>query len=124
MQTKRQTATLSRKVYGWILDKITKMLGNFEYFYDLDGRFIFQAKKTYVNTSWSPIIEVDKDMYVENAAYADQNTYYFTTIFTILPGTTITLRIALPSIHLAAFSWLSAAFSTSSLLASAGTSIV
>ena len=24
MQTKRQTATLSRKVYGWILDKITK----------------------------------------------------------------------------------------------------
>ena len=61
-----------------ILDKITKMLGNFEYFYDLDGRFIFQAKKTYVNTSWSPIIEVDEDMYVENAAYADQNTYYFT----------------------------------------------
>ena len=54
------------------------MLGNFEYFYDLDGRFIFQAKKTYVNTSWSPIIEVDEDMYVENAAYADQNTYYFT----------------------------------------------
>lgn len=24
MQTKRQTATLSRKVYEWILDKITK----------------------------------------------------------------------------------------------------
>jgi hypothetical protein len=24
-----------------ILDKIVKMLGNFEYFYDLDGRFIF-----------------------------------------------------------------------------------
>ena len=61
-----------------ILDKITKMLGNFEYFYDLDGRFIFQAKKTYVNTSWSPIIGVDEDMYVENTAYADQNTYYFT----------------------------------------------
>lgn len=61
-----------------ILDKITKMLGNFEYFYDLDGRFIFQAKKTYVNTSWSPIIEVDEDMYVENSAYIDSNTYYFT----------------------------------------------
>ena len=61
-----------------ILDKIVKMLGNFEYFYDLDGRFIFQAKKTYINTSWSPVIEVDEDMYVENAAYADQNTYYFT----------------------------------------------
>jgi hypothetical protein len=24
-----------------ILDKIVQMLGNFEYFYDLDGRFIF-----------------------------------------------------------------------------------
>ena len=60
-----------------ILDKITKMLGNFEYFYDLDGRFIFQSKKTYVNTSWSPIIETDEDIYVENAAYIDENVYYF-----------------------------------------------
>lgn len=60
-----------------ILDKIVKMLGNFEYFYDLEGRFIFQEKKTYINTSWSPIIKTDEDMYVENAAYADQNTYYF-----------------------------------------------
>ena len=60
-----------------ILDKIVKMLGNFEYFYDLDGRFIFQKKKTYINTSWSPIIKTDEDMYVENAAYADQNVYYF-----------------------------------------------
>lgn len=60
-----------------ILDKIVKMLGNFEYFYDLDGRFIFQAKKTYINTSWSPIIETDEDMYTENAAYVDSNAYYF-----------------------------------------------
>lgn len=60
-----------------ILDKIVKMLGNFEYFYDLDGRFIFQAKKTYINTSWSPVIDVDDDMYVENSAYADKNIYYF-----------------------------------------------
>jgi hypothetical protein len=36
-----------------ILDKIIKMLGDFEYFYDLDGRFIFQKKKTYLNTSWN-----------------------------------------------------------------------
>ena len=60
-----------------ILDKIVKMLGNFEYFYDLDGRFIFQAKKTYINTSWSPVIDVDDDVYVENSAYADKNIYYF-----------------------------------------------
>jgi hypothetical protein len=25
-----------------VLDKIKNMLGNYEYFYDLDGRFIFQ----------------------------------------------------------------------------------
>lgn len=60
-----------------ILDKIVKMLGNFEYFYDLNGRFIFQEKKTYINTSWSPIIKTDEEMYVENAAYIDSNTYYF-----------------------------------------------
>lgn len=60
-----------------ILDKIVKMLGNFEYFYDLYGRFIFQAKKTYINTSWSPIIDVDDDVYVENSVYADKNIYYF-----------------------------------------------
>ena len=60
-----------------ILDKIVKMLGNFEYFYDLDGRFIFQSKKTYVNTNWSPIINADEDSYIENASFIDKNVYYF-----------------------------------------------
>ena len=60
-----------------ILDKIIKMLGNFEYFYDTDGRFIFQQKKTYINTAWSPIVETDEDMYVENAHVANSNTYHF-----------------------------------------------
>jgi hypothetical protein len=30
-----------------ILDKIKNLLGNFEYFYDLDGKFIFQEIKNY-----------------------------------------------------------------------------
>lgn len=34
-----------------ILDKIVKMLNNFEYFYDLDGQFIFQKKQDYLNLS-------------------------------------------------------------------------
>lgn len=38
-----------------VLDKIKNMLGEFEYFYDVDGRFIFQQKRTYVNLPWSPI---------------------------------------------------------------------
>jgi hypothetical protein len=38
------------------LDKIVAMLGNsYEYFYDVYGHFIFQKKKTYLDTSWSPL---------------------------------------------------------------------
>ena len=38
-----------------VLDKIKNMLGNYEYFYDLDGRFIFQEQKNYLNTAWAPL---------------------------------------------------------------------
>ena len=38
-----------------ILDKIKNMLGEFEYFYDVDGRFIFQQKRTYVELPWNPL---------------------------------------------------------------------
>ena len=36
-----------------ILDKIKSALGNYEYFYDLNGNFIFQEIKNYLNTSKS-----------------------------------------------------------------------
>ena len=39
-----------------MLDKLVQMLGNFEYFYDLDGRFTFQKKKTYTDVSYNNII--------------------------------------------------------------------
>ena len=42
-----------------ILDKIKDTLGNFEYFYDIDGNFIFQEIKNYLNTSKSTV-EIDK----------------------------------------------------------------
>lgn len=38
-----------------MLDKIKNMLGNYEYFYDVDGRFIFQKKKTYVQELFNPM---------------------------------------------------------------------
>ena len=38
-----------------MLDKITEMLGNFEYFYDTKGRFIFQKKNNYIQELFSPI---------------------------------------------------------------------
>ena len=34
-----------------ILDKVKSYLGNYEYFYDIDGNFIFQEVKNYLNTS-------------------------------------------------------------------------
>lgn len=62
-----------------VLDKIVSMLGDFEYFYDLQGRFIFQRKKTYINTSWNNIRSnaEDKQVYVESAAYTSEVTYSF-----------------------------------------------
>ena len=41
------------------LDKIIEMLKDYEYFYDLDGRFVFQKKLTYVNTSWNSLNTAD-----------------------------------------------------------------
>lgn len=38
-----------------LLDTIKKFLGNFEYFYDVDGRFIFREKLNYVNNTWIPL---------------------------------------------------------------------
>ena len=48
-----------------VLDKIKTMLGDFEYFYDLQGRFVFQRKRTYVNTSWSQLTETEDEKYVD-----------------------------------------------------------
>lgn len=42
-----------------ILDKIKATLGNYEYFYDVYGNFIFQEIKNYLNTSQAKI-EIDK----------------------------------------------------------------
>lgn len=38
-----------------VLDPIVQMLGDFEYFYNEEGQFIFQRKKTYINRSWNNI---------------------------------------------------------------------
>lgn len=62
-----------------VLDKIKNMLGEFEYFYDIDGRFIFQKKRNYINTVWTPMMTTeDGEIYVEGIAYADSEVYNFT----------------------------------------------
>lgn len=47
-----------------ILDNICNTFGNFEYFYDVDGHFIFQEKQNYLNTSYKNYVnELDDDNY-------------------------------------------------------------
>lgn len=61
-----------------VLDKIVAMLGNYEYFYDLNGRFTFQRKKTYVQSSWNSIVKTNDDYYAENKAFSSPIEFTFT----------------------------------------------
>ena len=49
-----------------ILDSISNVLGNYEYFYDVNGNFVFQEKKNYLNTSYIPITELPNGSYSVN----------------------------------------------------------
>lgn len=48
-----------------ILDKIKQTLGNYEYFYDLEGNFVFQEIKNYLNTTQAKV-EINN---MENSDY-------------------------------------------------------
>ena len=56
-----------------LLDKLKAMLGDFEYFYDLQGRFVFQKKNTYTQELFSP---VDGELIIPTM-YASQYSYKF-----------------------------------------------
>lgn len=60
-----------------MLSKIVSMLGNFEYFYNADGQFVFQKKRTYINTSWNNMINNGEEDWVENAAYTSSYIFSF-----------------------------------------------
>ena len=49
-----------------VLDKIKNMLSEFEYFYDLDGQFVFQRKRAFINTLWSPEATAETEDLDEN----------------------------------------------------------
>lgn len=63
-----------------ILDKIKNVLGNFEYFYDVDGNFVFQEIKNYLNNSYSAIGNFrlnDKNRTeLNNLVILDNDNYY------------------------------------------------
>ena len=71
-----------------VLDKIIGVLGNYEYFYDVEGNFIFQEKKNYLNMSntayWTKqsdqnnkFIEIPSDQYIQDYARLSKPVYDF-----------------------------------------------
>lgn len=56
-----------------LLDKIKNVLGNYEYFYTVDGKFVFQQIKNYLNTG-SPLNELDSSIYIKS--YNNQKAEY------------------------------------------------
>lgn len=65
-----------------LLDKLKAMLGDYEYFYDLQGRFVFQKKKTHVQELFSPINGdlIIPTMYVSQYEYKFEDENLFTSI--------------------------------------------
>lgn len=62
-----------------VLDKIKNMLGEFEYFYNVDGRFVFQRKQSFINTLWSPQRDTSENAnYIESLALSSTRQYSFT----------------------------------------------
>ena len=60
-----------------ILDKIKNMLGEYEYFYNLEGRFVFQRKKNYIQKTWNNIVKIGEDKYADSSAYTSAFIYKF-----------------------------------------------
>lgn len=59
------------------LDKIRDMLGDFEYFYNLEGQFVFQRKHSFINKSWNSLRKSDDEKYAENSEYVSPYIYSF-----------------------------------------------
>ena len=61
------------------LEPIKNMLGNYEYFYDIDGRFHFRRKPTFIDISWNSFIKEDdtEEIYADSKAFTSQVIYSF-----------------------------------------------
>lgn len=62
-----------------LLDKIVKIFSDYEYFYNIDGQFVFQKKKTYLNTSFNNLKKDFEtgEVYGDSAANTSAVTYNF-----------------------------------------------
>ena len=62
-----------------VLDKICKMLGDFEYYYDTEGKFIFKRKNQYIYKSFNHHTTTESSQsYIENSAYISPTVWDFT----------------------------------------------
>lgn len=64
-----------------VLDKIKDMLVEFEYFYDVEGHFVFQKKQSFVNTLWTPTDTAEgegNEEIKESLVLSSSNAYTFT----------------------------------------------
>ena len=80
------TGELTVSIGGTItemLDKLVQMLGEFEYFYDINGRFIFQRKRIYFNSAWTNAVVDEDQTYYDGAAMSTSSTYDFSSSYLI-----------------------------------------
>lgn len=65
-----------------LLDKIVAMLGEYEYFYDVDGKFIFQKKNTYTKEIFKPLVNdvIEPSIYTTPYEYTFEDEQLFTSI--------------------------------------------
>ena len=59
-----------------ILDKIKNMLGDFEYFYDIDGRFVFRKRPNYVSAPWNT--SESSELFIEPSSAVQSQIFNFT----------------------------------------------
>ena len=57
-----------------VLDKIKNVLGNFEYFFDVNGNFVFQEVKNYLNNSYDALDDSFSSYRIYNAGKLDLQT--------------------------------------------------
>ena len=70
-----------------LLDKISKTLGNYEYFYDIEGHFVFQQIRNYLNTT-SPL----KDLRAEDYTRMYSNTKHAYAVTNLEPVSSININ--------------------------------
>ncbi len=69
---------IGNAITGAVLDPIVKQLGDFEYFYNDDGQFVFQRKRTFVNVAWNNLVkDPEGDTYGQASAFTNSYTYSF-----------------------------------------------